>query len=239
MNKVLPALLVAAGFAVSGWFIGNGFYHGRARDRYVSVKGVAERDVSADLAIWPIRFVETGNDLKQVQGRVEADAQKVKQFLNTQNIPADAIRVGNVDVTDLYAQSYHSGPIKNRFIVSQTLMVRTKHIDRVRQAAQHVSDLVEQQVVVSQQGPNGGGPYYLYTGLTKIKPQMIHEATVHARAAAQQFAQDSNSRLGGIRRADQGTFVILARDKAPGISQETQPLKTVRVVTHLQFYLHD
>jgi hypothetical protein len=239
MNKVIAAVLIAAGLALGGWFVGNGFYQGRAAGRYVSVKGVAERSLTADLAIWPVRFVETGNDLKKVQEHIEADANQVMQFLQAQGIASARIRAENLDVTDLYARSYQSGPVKNRFIVAQTLLVRTNKIKVVRKASQHLSALVEKQVVISNQGPNGGGPYYLFTGLSKIKPKMIHQATVHARAAAQQFAEDSDSQLGGIRRANQGTFSILARDKAPGVSAQTEPLKTVRVVSHLQFYLNN
>lgn len=239
MNKVSIALLIAAGLALGGWFIGNGFYQGRASDRYVSVKGAAERNVTADLAIWPLRYVETGNDLKRIQDRIEKDRQQVMHFLKDQKIPSDDIRVANLDVTDLYAQSYHSGPIKKRFIVAQTLLVRSDQVKQVESANQNLSALVEKQVVISNKGPYGGGPYYLFNRLTSIKPQMIHQATMHARAAARQFAEDSNSELGGIRRANQGTFVILARDKAPGLSAKTQPLKTVRVVAHLQFYLED
>lgn len=239
MSRFILGLLVAAGLALGGWFIGNGFYQGRAAARYVSVKGVAERDVKSDLAIWPIRFVATGNDLKQVQEKIKADAEKVTAFLKNQGIPGDEIAIHNLDVTDMYAQRYQSGPVKNRFIVAQTLMVRTKEVGLVQKASQRISSLVGNGVVISNQGAYGGGPYYLFTGLSDIKPEMIHAATLHARAAAQQFAGDSNSSLGGIRRADQGTFVILARDKAPGISEETQALKTVRVVAHLQFYLED
>lgn len=239
MSRFFLGLFIALGLSLGGWFIGDGFNKGRSGARYVDVKGVAERDVTADLAIWPIRFVETGNDLAAVQARIEADRGKVVKFLRAQGLAAGAITIDSLDVTDLFAQPYRSGPIENRFIVAQTLMVRTDAVDTVRKASQNVSALVAQQVVLSNQGPSGGGPYYLFTGLSRIKPDMIHEATLHARAAARQFAKDSNSSLGAIRRADQGTFVILARDKAPGISEQTQPLKTVRVVSHLQFYLLD
>ena len=115
-------------------------------------------------------------------------------------------------------------------------MVRSTDIDRIRQAAQNVSELVDSGVVLSSDyGP--GGPTYLFSGLNDIKPQMIAEATVAARESAQQFARDADAELGGLRRANQGIFQILARDQAPGVSEQQQPLKTVRVVSTFDYYL--
>ena len=84
-----------------------------------------------------------------------------------------------------------------------------------------------------------GGPTFLFTRLNEIKPPMIAEATASARQAAEQFAKDSQSRLGSIRQANQGVFVILPRDQAPGASEESQRVKTVRVVTTVEYYLRD
>lgn len=237
MTKLIGVIWIGVAIAAGGWFIGHGFARGHETARYVRVKGVAQKNVSADLAIWPVRFVQTGNKLDAVQTALQGNAKTVQGFLTRYGIPAKAIHPGGVSVTDLYAQAYHSGPIKDRYIVSQTVMVRTRDVAAVERADRHLSDLVADQVVLGTQGPGGGKPSYLFTHLSRIKPGMIHEATLHARAAAEQFAKDSDSRLGGIRRAYQGTFVILPRDQAPGISQQSQPLKTVRVVSHLEFLL--
>jgi len=88
----------------------------------------------------------------------------------------------------------------------------------------------------------GGGygdntPTFLFTRLNDLKPAMIAEATARAREAATQFAKDADSRLGGIRRANQGVFVILPRDQAPGIQEERQLRKILRVVSTIDYYL--
>ena len=126
--------------------------------------------------------------------------------------------------------------LRQKFIISQTLMVRSTDIDRIRQAAQGVSELVDSGVVLSSDyGPSG--PTYLFNGLNDIKPEMIAEATASAREAAAQFAQDAKAELGSLRRANQGVFQILARDQAPGIMEGQQPVKTVRVVSTVEYYL--
>ena len=98
------ALIVALGLAAGGWFIGQGFVQGRLNDRFVTVKGVAETTVRADLAIWPMRFVATGNDLTAVHARLAADADKVAEFLVRNGLARDSIELQSLEVTDLMAQ---------------------------------------------------------------------------------------------------------------------------------------
>lgn len=76
-----PALLVALGVAVAGLAVGRGFATGQATDRFVEVKGLAEQNVEADLALWPLRFVATGNDLTTAQAQVERFGSQVMTFL--------------------------------------------------------------------------------------------------------------------------------------------------------------
>ncbi len=236
---IVAAALLAIGIALGGWFVGQGFVDGRSGDRFVTVKGVAERLVTADLALWPIRFVTTSNELAEAQERIAADAQTVLGFLAAQGLPRESVEVENLQVTDLLAQAYRSGPIESRFIVAQTLMVRTSDVDTVALASQKIGELVAAGVVLSSEGQPAPGPIYLFTKLNDIKPGMIAEATTSAREGAEQFAKDSASRISGIRRASQGLFQILPRDDIPGMSQEKQITKTVRVVSTIEYALAD
>ena len=235
MLRIIAALLIAVGLVVGGWFIGNGFEHSR-NERYVTVKGLAERDVKADIALWRIRFVETGNQLADAQVRVQHDEEVVTAFLARHKLGDDAIAFRNIQVTDRSAQMYGNSEYKTRFIVTGTLMVRTKDVDAVAAAAQDTGALIAQGVVLG--GANGNddeAPTYLFDGLNALKPSMIAEATKNARAAAEQFAHDSGSKLGGIRRANQGVFQIVPRDKAPMLQEDRQVEKTVRVVASIDY----
>lgn len=231
------AIVVGGGIALGGWLIGEGFREGRSPVRIVTVKGLAEREARADLALWPMRFTATSDDLAAAQaelGRAEAE---VFRFLNEGGIERDAIAIEGVEVTDLHAQPYRSGPVESRYIVGERLMVRTEDVDAVRALSQEVGRLVEAGVVLTAEGL--GGPFYLFTRLNAIKPEMIAEATENARAGAEQFAADSGSRIAGIQRANQGLFQILPRDNAPGQSEELQLFKTIRVVSTIDYRLAD
>lgn len=234
---LLAALLLGLGIALGGWFVGEGFRDGRAAPRVVTVKGLAEREVQADLALWPMRFVATSDDLGAAQAELGRAEAAVLAFLSDGGVPRDAIEVQGVDVTDLFAQAYRSGPVESRYILGENLMVRSTDVEGIKGLSQEVGRLVAAGVVLTSEGLRG--PFYLFTGLNAIKPEMIAEATGNAREGAEQFAADSGSRIAGIQRASQGLFQILPRDNAPGQSEELQVFKTVRVVSTIDYRLAD
>jgi hypothetical protein len=105
-------------------------------------------------------------------------------------------------------------------------------------ASQRLNELVEAGVVFSSGGEYAAtGPSFIFTKLNDLKPEMIAEATSRARDAAEQFARDSKTHVGGIRRANQGVFEILPRDQANGIQEESQVEKTLRVVSTVEYLL--
>ena len=232
----LRTLMLAVALIASAALIGRGLERFRAADRAVNVKGVAERDVKADVGIWPIRFVATDDVLDRAQSKIEGDRRRVIAFLESRGIDSARTSLQGLEVTDAQANPYQSGPVRSRFIVAMTVVVRTGDVERVQAASQAVGELVSAGVVISS-GPFGGGPTYLFTRLNDYKPQMLAEATASARKAAEEFARASKSSVGGIRRASQGVFEILPRDQAPGIQQEGQIEKTLRVVATMDFAL--
>jgi hypothetical protein len=239
ISQIVAALFMAGGFALGGFFVGEGFFQGRSSERFVTVKGVSERHVMSDTAFWPIRFVATDDDLGKAQEKINSSAAKVRAFLEEHRIGTDSVEVDRLEVNDLLANPYRTGPIQTRYIITQALMVRSNDPALVRKASQDIGELVEDGVVLSATGGPGTGPTYLFTGLSDLKPEMIAEATANARRAAQKFAADSGSSIGAIRRARQGVFQILPRDRVPGVSQEGQMEKTVRVVSTIEYYLGD
>ena len=238
-RPTLPALVLAAGLAVAGLAVGLGFARGRASERFVTVKGVAEREVQADLAIWPLRMVAASDDLGQASATLREAERLVRAFLAEQGIDSTQVTAQDFSASDAFANQY-GGNVTTRYALRQTLVVRSADPERVLRASGRVAELVRAGVVLSsgqEYGPNQG-PTFLFTRLNDVKGPMIAEATARAREAAAQFATDAGTSLGGIRRANQGVFEILPRDQAPGIAQESQLAKTVRVVSTVDYLLH-
>jgi hypothetical protein len=237
-RSLVSAVLVALGLSLGGWFIGDGFARGRASDRYVEVKGLAEREVTADLALWPLRYVSTGNDLTAAQAQITRNTRQVFAFLSRNGIDTTAVQLQALEVSDAFANRFPGERNGPRYVIQQTVMVRSGKPDVVMAASQRVSELVGAGVVLSSSGEYGiGGPTFIFTRLNQLKPSMVKEATANARAAAEQFAADSRSDLGSIRQASQGIFVILPRDQAPGVNEGAQLQKIVRVVSTVQYFL--
>lgn len=237
-RPVLAAVILALGVAAAGIATGVGFARGRSTDRFVTVKGVAEREVQADLAIWPLRLVAANNDLGAANEQIRTSVRQLREFLARLGIDSTQTSLQDFSVSDAYANQYGSrSDIGSRYVIRQTLVVRSERPDQVLAASQRIPELVSAGVVLSSGNEYGGtnGPTFLFTKLNDVKPEMIQEATAEARQAAEQFARDSRAAIGGIRRANQGVFQILPRDQAPGISEESQVTKTVRVVSTLDY----
>ncbi len=237
-NVTAPAVILALGMTLGGGLMGWGFAAGRTADRFVTVKGVTERDVEADLALWPLQIVAADNDLGAAQARMDRMVDRTRAFLRENGVTNDQVTIQAFKVTDAQANAYQSGNVANRFIITQTLMVRSEEPRMLQAASQRVGELVEAGVVLTsgqEYGP--GGPTYVFTRLNDLKPEMLARATARAREAAAEFASASGSQVGKIRRANQGVFQILPRDPAVGQSEQNQLFKTVRVVSTLEYLL--
>jgi hypothetical protein len=246
-SLTLLGAFVAVGLIFGGWLLGVQIKNTRLADRYVTVKGLVERNVKSDLAIWPISYKEAGDDLTALYARTEADKKVILDFLQQQTIQANEIELGITRVVDTQANEFGDGNRPpHRYIVEQQITVRTARVDVVAAAAQKTMQLLQKGIVLS--GNPGQGLTYKFTALNSIKPDMITEATRNARAAADRFASDSGSKVGAIRQANQGVFSILAVDQgSPGepgeggeliFSVDASLMKTVRVVATVQYYLN-
>jgi len=241
-GTVLLGLILALGMVIGGWVLGAQIKATRLSDRYVTVKGLVERKVKSDLAIWPLIYKEAGDDLSLLYAKTESDKKTVLQFLDQQGIQSSEIELSVVRVVDTQANEY-GGPNRapHRYIVEQQITVRTPRVDQVATAAQKTMLLLQKGIVLG--GNPGQGLTYKFTGLNSIKPDMITESTRNARAAADRFASDSGSRVGSIRQANQGVFSIMPADQGsdagePGYgAADSSMMKTVRVVTSVEYYL--
>lgn len=236
------------GLIVGGWLLGSQIKATRLADRYVTVKGLVERTVKSDSAIWPVTFKEAGNDLPSVFAKSEADKNAVLKFFAGQGIASAEITVGQIQVTDKLANEYGTGNNNGpRYIVQQTVTVNSKDVDKIAKAGQKTAELVQAGIVVG--GGYGQGIRYVFSGLNALKPDMITEATKNARASAERFAADSGSQVGGIRSANQGVFSISSADAGSttaeggdggdggGGNADSSIMKKVRVVATVDYYL--
>lgn len=228
---VLGLLLGISAIAAS-WLLAGSALQIKEYERTVTVKGLSEREVAADTAIWPVRFSAAGNSASDLYALMENQANTVTGFLIGVGFSKDEISSNAPRVTDRYAERWGEQNANLRYTAEQTITVYSQQIDLVRKTQQATAELGKQGIVI------GGDDYnlrtiYTFNGLNTIKPAMVEEATRNARAVAEQFAEDSNSKIGKMKRANQGQFSIQDRDN------NTPYLKKVRVVSTIEYYLDD
>jgi len=231
---LILGLLVGGGIAIAGIYLGLSLKDSRKPQRVVSVRGLAERDVDADLAIWPITFSETSNDLADLYNRIVEKRKIIAGFLAEAGFgPADFSFAAPI-VADQHAREYGEGKSKPafRYLGKATVTVRSSNVPLIKKTIELSGSLVGKGIVIVAENWDNKTKYF-FKGLNTIKPQMIEEATKNARAAAEKFAADSGSKLGKIRSASQGLFEITDRD------QGTPEKKQVRVVTAVDYSLVD
>lgn len=231
-ESAILGLLLLAGMAGLGLLLAQGVLDFKRLDRSVEVKGLAEREVPADIAIWPITFNEASNDLGALYQTIQEKNSLVVSFLQKNGFTADEITISAPAVVDKQAREYGDAGMgsKFRYTANSTVTVYSTKVDAVRQAMIHLVDLGKQGIAIAGEGYK---TQFLYTKLNQIKPAMIEEATKNAREAAGKFAKDSDSALGKIKRANQGQFTIENRDSS------TAHIKKVRVVSTVEYYLSD
>jgi len=225
---LLAAGLISAGLIAGGYLLGDGLLRAKMADRAVTVRGLAERDVMADLATWTISYSATTTDLASAQASVDGDTEALVSWFGELGFPEDALQPVSANVS-----SYVNNGIA-QFTVRQRMSLRTTDIERAQAAVKRQFELVRRGVLLEE----GSGMAFTFTGLNAIKPEMVAEATKDARASAEQFAKDSGSQVGPIRNATQGYFSIDARDGDSGDwGVADTPFKKVRVVTTVDFLL--
>jgi hypothetical protein len=231
------ALLGAVGifsFAMvgSGYLLGDGLRRAKMAERSVTVRGVSERDVTADLATWTISFSEQGEELGPINTRVEQQGAAVRLFFRRAGFKPSEISDSGVSFERQNIDRYGDRPSEKRLTVSRSIELRTSDVLKAREANERLAELLKEGVEL-----DGSQLNFTYTKLNELKPEMIAEATRRARESAEKFARDSGADVGGIRSASQGYFSVGPRDGSDeeGGGGSGSPFQKVRVVTTIDY----
>ncbi len=229
-GKFFSGLFIMIGLMVIGMMIPKAVGEYRAYDRTVNVKGLCEREVKADKVIWPVVYKVMANDIQSLYDQTDRNNEIIMTFLTKGGVDKDEITVSVPQISDKFANEYGNNDRAYRYIATNVITVCTDKVDMVLNLMSKQSDLLKKGIVTG--GNSWDNPVeFKYEGLNEIKPAMIEEATKNARETAEKFAKDSDSRMGKIKTASQGTFTIENRDT------NTPYIKKVRVVTTVTYYL--
>jgi len=229
--------IFAIGLTTSGYVLGDGLRRAKMAERTVTVRGVSERNVTADLATWSVEFSNDGTDLAPVQQSVDRQAKAVRLFFQRAGFRPDEVTDSDVSVSRTRATGADERAVgPEKLTVKRTIQLRTGDVMKARAAYARQAELLRDGVEVT-----GSGISYTFTRLNDLKPDMIAEADRNARRSAEQFAHDSGASVGRIKTASQGYFSVGARDGEEcedcSSSGGGSPFQKVRVVTTIDYDL--
>lgn len=237
MSQISGAALFVAALALGGGIAGGGFFVGqtmvnREHVNTADVKGLSERMVTSDRAIWQIGFKVANADLKAGYAEVEANASAIKAFLTRNGFDATAVAAGDTSVTENEFRDGNGVLTEKRYDIVSYVTVTTKDVKAVSAAYQKLGELIAQGLLLTDSQPR-----YLFSGLNAVKPDMLREATENARIAAGEFAKNAGIKVGSIRSATQGGFEVRDLNSGEYGTDDRSIDKQVRVVTTVTFYL--
>lgn len=236
------AIALVVSFGLNALVLGRALQRFKIDDRSVSVKGLSEREVKADLVVWNIQTRIVSDNLNESSARIEEAKNKVINFLKQNQVPNEDIITEGISVIDKRANQYDSYQQVNtpRYLVTQTIQVRSNNVDLVQSVSRMTGELLQAGVVISN-NEYGSPIQYYFTKLNDIKPEMISEATQKAREAALKFATENDAKLGRLKKANQGLFTIVDRTASlsageGGYASSTMDVyKKVRVVISAEY----
>lgn len=237
LSRLIAALLVGAGIAMAGFHVSQGLERFRMSDRSVTVKGLAEKDVESDFAVWTLSFRRAGNDFSGVQQALAGDRDKVLAFLKTRGFTAEELDARPLQVQDLFAREYAQGNTPFRFNGTGQVLVKSPRVAEVDAAARAVDPLIQAGVQLGGENEGGrSGPRFQLRGFNDIKAPLLAEATRNAREQADKFAAEAGAELGPLKNANQGVIRI-AGDDGNDFDDGSSRTKRLRVVSTFDYEL--
>ena len=236
VSNIIAGGLIGLGVASGGFMAGESLVKSRLGFRTVTVKGLSEREVKANIGFWPVRFVATGASPEDARAALETSEKADKSLLSGHGFAGQDMQVQNIQVEDRAGYNNQGLPPELRFVLTEDLLVRSSEVEKLSNASRMIGDLLKSGVVFSSDAYNAG-PSFIFTNVNDLKGEMLTEATKRAREAADKFAQESGAKVGDIQSANQGIIEINPAVEIPNDRPEKQIDKKVRVVTTITYFL--
>ena len=245
LKSLILGLSLFLGLSVLGFFIFRGLKTFSDRDRVVTVKGLAEMDMTATTSAISITFSFSGDNLKELIKKAESKKSNILNYLKNSGFDTKDLSEKNIDISDrqkYYEIEWQDGKqIKtkvDRYAASQTLLIKCKDVKTTDDKLEKIElDLISKDLTSNIES------LYTFPDLNTIKPKLIAESTKNARISGEQFANDSKAKLGKIKTASQGQISIVGdyqteEETTLADSDSPEPfIRRARVVSTIVFFL--
>lgn len=227
----MPASIVLGLFFVLGMYIfGNYILQTRKSEQYVSVKGLAEKEVFADLGSWMIVASQADNNLGQLKQSLNNQMASIEGWLMEKGFEKGEIKVEEFGIREnIYGQT------QARYTASLQVLLTTGNVEALDRCSGQINELLDRGVSITGDRWETR-PRYFFTRINDIKPELLREATKAALVSAEEFAQNADASVGGIRRARQGIISLIPHSRVND-AEEFYRHKIARVVSSIDYYI--
>lgn len=226
---------IALGFAFAAQSVSRAMITMRTAST-IKVKGTASVDVVSDQGQWTGLVSARGATLPEAYGKLNANLQRLQQFIVASGFAPEEITVESVQTEMLYARDL-KGNASNRiesYVLGQEVVVQSGKVKQVKSLAEKVTDLIKDGVEV-----RSAPPMFTVSSTDVAKNNLLAEATRNALERAETLAKGSGSRVGALQSASQGVIQILPRGSISnndGSDYSTTTIdKTMRAVVSLEY----
>ncbi|MGB0935288.1 MAG: SIMPL domain-containing protein [Alphaproteobacteria bacterium] len=234
MKSVISMALVSIGIISAGYFVGDGLGNIRSSKKVIHTKGIGEKNVDADFAIWTIKFFVNSDNFQEAKQQYEVDLGVIKDFLNANDFKTDNIEVQVPNIehrVERDAQNNYA-KVAETFEVLGTVVIKTSDVMKVEKVSQNTFQLLQKGIWLKgdQYQTN---PKYIITDFDRFRPEIFAQAIDSSYRMAKELAKKSDVKIKRVTDVDQGNFSI--RSRIGNENEEAYREKKVRVVSYVTY----
>lgn len=230
----LAALSIA--LVVSSAIGANAIQNLKRADDALVVTGSAKRPIRADYIIWRVSLSSQQPTAQAAYQDLKRQTERVQAYLKTQKVPDEAITLSAIEtyaIPEVASNGRETGQTL-AYRLSQRFEIRSNEVDRYTELSQKSTELINEGISLVSEPPQ-----YLYTQLSKVRVEMVAEATKDAKDRAEAIANSTGDRVGAVQSAETGVFQITARNSTDvsdyGIYDTSSIEKDITAVVSVTF----
>lgn len=234
-RPLLPAAVLAAGLVLAAISFGLFFFRARAPQQTVRVVGSATQAFEADIVKWRFTVSRPVSDagLREGYAQLRADVEHFRDLLRARGLPDTALIVQPPTAQPQWGRE----GVRTGYTLQQPVFIISERMADVEPLALEPATLLRDGAVLEFSQLE-----YFYSGIARLKQELLSTATRDARERAAQIAENTDSRVGKIISARSGVFQITEPYSTEvsgfGVHNTATRKKEITVTVHADFALH-
>jgi hypothetical protein len=240
MKNIASSTIIALAIIITAFLFSGAYKNRNQSNNAISVTGLGEKDFVSDLIVWSGWFSKKNFTLKDAYAELDKDRASIKNYLISKGIKDNQIIFSAVDINKEFDQTFDNygnrqSSVFTGYRLTQNVQIESNEVNKIEDISRQVTELINSGIEFYSNQPQ-----YYYTKLSKLKIEMIAEATKDALTRAQNIAENGGGELGKLKNANMGVFQIVAQNSSEeyswgGSFNTTSKRKTASITVKLDY----